>query len=50
MSDAADKIEVWRLEYNQFRPHSSLKGLTPCQMEEQSQLFTTADFSTSTRS
>ncbi|WP_390904971.1 integrase core domain-containing protein [Xanthocytophaga flava] len=25
--------------YNQFRPHSSLKGLTPCHMEEQTQVF-----------
>ncbi|MDJ1473846.1 IS3 family transposase [Cytophagaceae bacterium NT2B1] len=50
LSDAAEKIEAWRLEYNQFRPHSSLKGLTPCQMDEQSQLFNTADFSTSDRS
>jgi putative transposase len=47
LSDAAEKIEAWRLEYNQFRPHSSLKGLTPCQMEEQSQVFNTAGFSTS---
>jgi putative transposase len=29
MEDAAKKIEVWRLDYNCFRPHSSLNGKTP---------------------
>lgn len=29
IDDAADKIESWRMEYNCFRPHSSIKGLTP---------------------
>jgi putative transposase len=23
------KIEAWRIEYNEYRPHSSLDGLTP---------------------
>jgi putative transposase len=27
--DAEDKINAWREEYNHFRPHSSLKDLTP---------------------
>ena len=27
--DAQEKIEQWRQEYNSFRPHSSLKNLTP---------------------
>ena len=26
---ASDVIETWRLDYNDFRPHSSLAGLTP---------------------
>jgi putative transposase len=26
---ARDVIETWRLDYNDFRPHSSLAGLTP---------------------
>jgi len=29
MEDAIEKIEAWRAEYNTFRPHSSLGGLTP---------------------
>ncbi len=27
--DARDKIEAWRQDYNEFRPHSSLGNLTP---------------------
>jgi putative transposase len=29
MEDAQAKIEAWRREYNEFRPHSSLGGRTP---------------------
>ncbi len=29
LRDARYKIEFWRREYNEFRPHSSLKDLTP---------------------
>ena len=29
LEDAREKIEFWRQEYNAFRPHSSLGGLTP---------------------
>lgn len=29
LSEAKDVIENWRLEYNDFRPHSSLNDLTP---------------------
>lgn len=29
LEDAREKIEYWRQEYNSFRPHSSLGGLTP---------------------
>jgi len=31
MEDAQEKIEKWRRDYNEFRPHSSLGGLTPQQ-------------------
>lgn len=29
LEDARTKIEAWRREYNSYRPHSSLGGLTP---------------------
>lgn len=29
LEDAIEKIEAWRMEYNCFRPHSSLSGKTP---------------------
>jgi putative transposase len=29
LEDAAAKIEAWRTDYNEFRPHSSLNDLTP---------------------
>jgi putative transposase len=29
LADAKAKIETWRLDYNQRRPHSSLGNLTP---------------------
>jgi len=34
ISDAREKIEMWREDYNEFRPHSSLEGLTPRQFAE----------------
>ena len=34
LEDAVEKIEDWRHEYNHFRPHSSLKGMTPQEMVE----------------
>jgi len=35
IEDAREKIEAWREEYNEFRPHSSLGGLTLGQFAEQ---------------
>jgi putative transposase len=35
IEDAQEKIEMWRLEYNDFRPHSSLGDMTPRQFAEQ---------------
>jgi putative transposase len=38
LEDAKEKIERWREEYNNFRPHSSLADLTPNQVVTQCQL------------
>ena len=35
LKDARDKIEVWRNDYNAYRPHSSLNQLTPLEFIEQ---------------
>jgi putative transposase len=37
LDDAREKIEAFREEYNSFRPHSSLRGLTPNEVLEQHQ-------------
>jgi len=29
IEDAQDKLEAWRMDYNQYRPHSSLDNMTP---------------------
>ena len=31
LDDTREKIEHWRQNYNDFRPHSSLGDLTPCE-------------------
>ncbi len=36
LADARDKIEQWRVDYNQHRPHSSLGDLTPAEFAESS--------------
>ena len=36
--DAREKIETWRKEYNEFRPHSSLENLTPNEVHEGSKI------------
>ncbi len=37
VADAQWKIEAWRIDYNQRRPHSSLGHLTPNEFAEQRQ-------------
>ena len=34
LDDAREKIENWRLEYNGYRPHSSLNNLTPIEFRD----------------
>lgn len=29
LDDAQEKIEAWRVDYNEFRPHQSLDDMTP---------------------
>ena len=29
MADAQEKLDAWRIDYNENRPHSSLGNLTP---------------------
>ena len=35
IEDVREKIEMWRNDYNEFRPHSSLGDLMPRQFAEQ---------------
>jgi putative transposase len=34
LQDAREKIESWRIEYNDFRPHSALGNLPPRQFAQ----------------
>ncbi len=35
LADARARIEEWRIDYNENRPHSSLGGLTPAAFADQ---------------
>lgn len=35
MADAWQRIETWRLDYNEHRPHTALGNLTPREFVEQ---------------
>ena len=35
LDDAREKVKAWRMEYNSFRPHSSLGDLTPSEFAEE---------------
>jgi putative transposase len=43
IEDARTKIEAWRVDYNQRRPHSSLGHLTPNEYAQQRQLTRAAE-------
>jgi putative transposase len=36
IEDAKEKIDAWRWDYNEHRPHRSLEGLTPREFAEES--------------
>jgi transposase InsO family protein len=36
LTDAREKIETWRCDYNQVRPHSALGYLTPAEFAQRS--------------
>jgi putative transposase len=48
LEDAQEKIELWRQEYNHFRPHSSLNDLTPNEVHEEYQNSQVSLFMTGT--
>jgi putative transposase len=39
LEDATEKIEAWRREYNEYRPHSSLNNLTPAEFVDKYRLL-----------
>jgi putative transposase len=43
IADAKEKIEAWRVDYNQRRPHSSLGHLTPNEYAQRRQIPLTAE-------
>lgn len=45
LADARRNIAQWRRDYNQFRPHSSLGGLAPCEFwEKEKQMESSQNF------
>jgi putative transposase len=44
LADAREKIELWREEYNHFRPHSALGNLPPRRFADQVAGFSTGSF------
>ena len=43
IQDASEKIDAWRWDYNENRPHRSLKGLTPREFAVQAVITGVAD-------
>ncbi len=43
LSEARVIVEDWRKVYNEFRPHTTLKGLTPAEFAKQHQPMSTAN-------
>jgi putative transposase len=42
MEDAKEKIEAWRIDYNEHRPHTALGNQTPLEYAAQWELSRTA--------
>jgi putative transposase len=38
LADAAERLETWRQDYNELRPHTSLGNLTPNEFVSTSQV------------
>jgi len=43
LEDAREKIDAWRWDYNEHRPHRSLEGLTPREFASRAMLIGVAD-------
>ncbi len=43
IEDASEKIEAWRVDYNDHRPHSSLGNLTPNEYAQKRQKKRTSE-------
>jgi len=39
MQDAKEKIEAWRIDYNESRPHQALRDMTPMEFAERARLL-----------
>jgi putative transposase len=39
MQDAKEKIEAWRIDYNESRPHQALQDMTPMEFAEQARVL-----------
>jgi putative transposase len=46
IDDASEKIDAWRWDYNENRPHRSLEGLTPREFAVQQALIGVANSQT----
>ena len=41
IDEAKEKIEAWRVDYNESRPHQSLKDLTPAAFADRNRVLST---------
>jgi len=47
LEDAQNKVEKWRQDYNEFRPHSAIGNLTPSAFADQYRVLSTGEQSES---